>query len=455
MTPFDYLERTKDERLEQLYELLRIPSVSAQSAHKPDMIACAEWLTAKFTEMGISARVMETGGHPLVYAERMVGADKPTVLIYGHYDVQPPEPFDLWESGPFEPVLKDGAIYARGSADDKGQVFTHLKALEAYMKTVGELPLNVKFIIEGEEEVSSINLPKFIEQHKELLAADIVVVSDTAQFGYGQPALTYSLRGLVFVEVKVTGPDRDLHSGTFGGAVKNPIEALCEIIAGLKDEDHRITIDGCYDDVIPVTDEERALWNKLPQDDDAFMRDIGITEMVGETGFSRFDWNWRRPTLEINGITGGYQGEGAKTIIPSWATCKITMRLVANQQPHKIITALAARIKELAPRGVTVEVFEHEEAPAIMTPTDGPWVKAASAALKTGFGVEPLYMGEGGSIPIVGAFKEILGLDTLLVGFSQHDCNAHSPNEKFRLEDFENGCRTAVALLDELAAVTV
>lgn len=455
MTAVEFLKANEQGRLEQLYEFLRIPSVSAQSQHNNDMSVCAEWLRAHLEEIGMSAKVMETGGHPLVFAERHVSDDKPTVLIYGHYDVQPPEPFELWETAPFEPTMRDGAIYARGAVDDKGQVFTHIKAIEAHLKTNGELPLNVKLIIEGEEEVSSINLPRFIEANKELLKADIVVVSDTAQYAPGQPAITYSLRGIVFSEVKVSGPNRDLHSGSFGGAVKNPIEALCEIIAGLKDENHHITLDGCYDDVIAVTDEEKELWSKLPVDNEAFAKEIEIPELVGEAGYSRLEWNWRRPTLEINGITGGYQGEGAKTIIPSWATCKITMRLVANQDAQKITKALTAKIHELAPKGVTVEVFEREAVPAIMTPTDGPWVKAAADALETGFGVVPLMMGEGGSIPVVATFKEILGLDTLLVGFAQHDDNTHSPNEKFRHSDFESGCRTAVALLDELAKVTV
>lgn len=455
MTTLEFLAESKDARLEQLYKFLRIPSVSAQSQHESDMTKCAEWLRAHLDDIGMPAKIMETGGHPVVYAERHVSDDKPTVLIYGHYDVQPPEPFDLWESGPFEPTMRDGAIYARGAVDDKGQVFTHIKALEAHLKANGELPLNVKLIIEGEEEISSANLPGFIEKHKEMLKADIVVVSDTAQYAPGQPAITYSLRGLVFSEVKVTGPNRDLHSGSFGGAVKNPIEALSQIIAGLKDENSRITVAGCYDDVIDVTEAEKELWSKLPVDNDAFAKEIAIPEIVGEKGHSRLEWNWRRPTLEINGITGGYQGEGAKTIIPSLATCKITMRLVADQDPVKIMKALTARVMELAPKGVTVEVLEHEAVPAIMTPTDGPWVKAASAALETGFDVAPLMMGEGGSIPIVANFKSILGLDTLLVGFAQHDDNTHSPNEKFRYSDFEGGCKTAVALLDELAQVTV
>lgn len=454
MTPVEYLESQKDNRLEQLKELLRFPSVSAQSKHKKDMSACAEWLKNHLEKIGMSAKVLSTDGHPLVYAERIVSKDKPTVLIYGHYDVQPPEPFDLWKTPPFEPTMRDGAIYARGAVDDKGQVFAHIAAIEAHLKANNELPLNVKFIIEGEEEVSSVNLPKFIEANKEMLQADIVVVSDTAQYAPGQPAITYSLRGLTFVEVKVTGPNRDIHSGSFGGAVKNPIEALSQIIVGLKDEKGRITVAGCYDDVIEVTPAEKELWSKLPVDDEAFAKELEIPEMVGEDGFNRLERTWRRPTLEINGVTGGYQGEGAKTIIPSWATCKITMRLVAHQNPEKIIKALTARIKELTPKGVTVEVFEHDAVPAIMTPTDGPWVKAAMNALSAGFGATPLLMGEGGSIPIVATFKTVLGLDTLLVGFAQHDDNVHSPNEKFRYSDFEGGCRTAVALLDELAKVT-
>lgn len=453
MSPTDQLIETKDERLDELLEFLRFPSVSAQSAHNEDIVRCAEWVKDKLNAIGLKAEVCGTDGHPVIYAERHVSDDLPTVLIYGHYDVQPPEPLELWKSPPFEPVVENGAIVARGATDDKGQIFAHIKAVDAHLKAKGELPLNVKFLIEGEEEVSSINLPIFIEENKERLAADIVVVSDGAQFGPGQPAITSSLRGLVFVEVKVTGPNRDIHSGSFGGAVKNPIEALSEIIAGLKDEKHRITIDGFYDDVAPVSDTDKQAWAKLPYDEIEYAKKLGVAELVGEEGFTRMERTWRRPTLEINGITGGYQGQGAKTIIPSWATCKITMRLVANQDPQKIIKAAAARIKSLAPKGVTVEVFEHDAVPAVMTPTDGPWMEAASRAYKAGFGVDPLLMGEGGSIPVVATFKEKLGLDTLLLGFGQHDDNAHSPNERFRYEDFEAGCRTAVALLDELAQV--
>jgi len=453
MTTFETLATVKENRLEQLYEFLRFPSVSAQSDHNDDVRNCAEWVKEHLTKIGLSAEIIGTDGHPVVYAERLVSADLPTVLIYGHYDVQPPEPLELWKGQPFEPVMEGGYIIARGATDDKGQIFAHIKAIEAHLKTSGELPLNVKLLIEGEEEVSSVNLPKYIEANKDRLRADIVVVSDGSQFAPGQPAITSSLRGLAFVEVKVTGPNRDVHSGSFGGAIENPIHALAEIIAGLKDEKRRITIDGFYDDVAPVSDSDREAWKKLPQDEAEYIKKLGVPELVGEEGFTTQERTWRRPTLEINGITGGYQGEGAKTIIPSWATCKITMRLVANQDPHKIIKSAAKKIKELAPKGVTVEVFEHDAVPAIMTPTDGPWIEAASRAYKVGFGVEPHLMGEGGSIPVVATFKELLGLDTLLLGFGQHDDNAHSPNERFRYEDFEGGCKTAVALLDELAKV--
>ncbi len=453
MSPLEYLNKEKESRLEELFTFLRFPSVSAQSAHKNDVNACADWLKKHLTDIGLSAEVCPTDGHPVVYAERIVSDDLPTVLIYGHYDVQPPEPLELWNSGPFEPVIVDDAIYARGATDDKGQVFAHIKALESHLKTNGELPLNVKMLIEGEEEVSSANLPKFIEANRDKLKADIVVVSDGSQFAPGKPAVTYGLRGLVFVEVKVTGPDRDVHSGSFGGAIENPIHALCEIIAGLKDENHHITIDGFYDDVDPVTDFEKESWKKLAVDDTEYAKGLGIPEVVGEKGFTTLERTWRRPTLDVNGITGGYQGEGAKTIIPSWATCKITMRMVPSQDPVKISASAVKKIKELAPKGVTVEVFEREAVPAVETPTDGPWLEAAGRALKAGFGVEPLFMKEGGSIPVVGVFKELLGLNTLLIGFGQHDDNAHSPNEKYRYNDFEGGCRTAVALLDELAKV--
>jgi acetylornithine deacetylase/succinyl-diaminopimelate desuccinylase-like protein len=453
MSPAEYLASQKEQRLAEYFEFLRFKSVSAQSSHKQDVIDCANWVRNHLEGIGMTAEVCQTDGHPVVYAERIVSDSLPTVLIYGHYDVQPPEPLELWKSGPFEPVLVDGVIYARGATDDKGQVFAHIKAIESHLKSNGELPLNVKFMIEGEEEVSSANLPKFIENNLEKLKADIVVVSDGSQFAPGKPAVTYGLRGIVFIEVKVTGPNRDVHSGSFGGAIENPINALCEIIAGLKDENRHITVDGYYDDVDPVTDFEKESWKKLKVDEAEYAKGLGIPEVVGEKGFTTLERTWRRPTLDINGITGGYQGEGAKTIIPSWATCKITMRMVPSQDPDKVSAAVVRKIKELTPKGVTVEVFEREATPAVETPTDGPWLEAAGRALKTGFGVEPLFMKEGGSIPVVGVFKELLGLNTLLLGFGQHDDNAHSPNEKYRYEDFEGGCRTAVALLDELAKV--
>ena len=455
MSPIDFLKDKKEQRLEELFTFLRFPSVSAQSAHKDDLHSCAKWLNDTLNNTGFKSQIMDTPGHPVVYAERIVSDDLPTVLIYGHYDVQPPEPFELWKSGPFEPVMNDGYIVARGATDDKGQIFAHIKGAEAQISTKGELPLNVKFLIEGEEEVSSINLPEFIKENKELLKADIVVVSDGSQFQVGLPAVTYGLRGLVFVEVKVTGPNRDVHSGSFGGAIVNPINALCKIVAGLKDDNNQITVSGFYDDVLPVNDFEKKAWADLPHDEKEYIDSLGVASLEGEAGFSTLERVWRRPTLDLNGITGGYQGEGAKTIIPSWATCKITMRMVPNQDPHKISKAVAAKIKELAPAGVKVEVSEREAVPAVETPTDGPWLEAAAKALETGFGVKPVFMKEGGSIPVVGSFKELLGLDTLLIGFGQHDDNAHSPNERFRYEDFEGGCKTATALLDELAKVKV
>jgi len=453
MSLLEALRDSKQKRLDELFTFLRFPSVSAQSKHAADIRKCADWLRGRLSGMGLKCQIMETAGHPVVYAEKIVDLNKPTVLIYGHYDVQPPEPFELWRSGPFSPTLENGSIVARGSTDDKGQIYAHIAAVETHLTTTGTLPLNVKLMIEGEEEISSANLPGFIEKHRDLLKADIVVVSDGSQYAPGQPSVTHGLRGLVFIEIKVTGPNRDVHSGSFGGIINNPLNALCKIVAGLKDADNRVTVEGFYNDVLPTTDFEKRMWAKLPTDDRKFAGELGVPELVGESGFSTLERIWRRPTLDLNGITGGYQGEGAKTIIPSWATCKITMRLVPNQYPKKIMKAASAKIEALSPKGVTVEVFEHDGVPAVETPTDGPWLEAAGRALKTGFGVDPVFMKEGGSIPVVQVFKEKLGLDTLLIGFGQKDDGAHSPNERFRCEDFENGCRTATALLSELGAV--
>ena len=453
MNPKDYLDRHKKERLDQLFEFLRFPSVSAQSKHNQDIINCAEWLSKHLNDIGLESKIMPTGGHPVVFASRVDSPDKLTVLYYGNYDVQPQEPLELWKTKPFEPEVIEDKIFARGATDDKGQLWTHVKALEAYTATDTALPINIKILIEGEEESGAENLARFVEENADLLKADIVVVSDTAQFGKDKPAVTFGLRGVAFVEVKITGPNRDLHSGSFGGSVANPINVLARIVASLHDDDGRVAIDGFYDNVQPVTDWERQQFAKLPFDEAEYLAGTGAKGLYGEKGYTTLERIWARPTLDVNGITGGYQGEGGKTIIPSWASCKITMRLVPNQKQDEICDKIEKYIRKICPDNVTCEIIKHGGAAAVVVPTDGPWLDAAGKAIKTGFGIEPVFMKEGGSIPVVGTFKDVLGLDTLLLGWGQNDNNAHSPNEHIAVADFERGCYSALALIDELSKV--
>ncbi len=451
MDPKSYLESKKEQRLNELFEFLRFQSISARSEHRNDILACAEWLSGHMKNMGIETRIMPTKGHPVVYGSLMDSPKNLTVLYYGHYDVQPVEPLDLWKTKPFEPTLVGEYIMARGSTDDKGQLFTHLKAIEAYTATASNLPINVKFMIEGEEESGSENTESFINQNAELLKADVVVVSDTAQFGKNLPAVTYGLRGVAFVELKITGPDRDLHSGSFGGAIANPINVLSSVTAAFHDKKGKVAIPGFYKDVKPITAWEKKQIKRLPFKVKDFLAKTGSKGLHGEAGYSTMEQIWSRPTLDINGITGGYQGEGGKTIIPSWASCKITMRLVPNQKPADICNKLEKYIKKICPKYVTCEIIKHGGAGGVVVPTEGPWLTAAGAAIKKGFGVEPLFIKEGGSIPVVGTFKTVLGIDTLLLGWGQNDDNAHSPNERFSVNDFERGCFSALALVEELA----
>lgn len=453
MNPKEFLDQNKQKRLDQLFEFLRFPSVSAKSEHKQDIIDCAEWLKNQFNEIGIESKIMPTGGHPVVFGEKITSPENITVLYYGHYDVQPPEPLDLWKSTPFEPIIEGDYILARGATDDKGQLWTHVKAFEAYTATNTELPINIKVLIEGEEESGSENLERFVKEHKDMLKADIIVVSDSAQFDKNKPAVTFGLRGLAFVEVKVTGPDRDLHSGSFGGSIANPINILGKIIGQLHDEDNRIAIDGFYDNVVEISDFEREEFKKLPHDDDEYLKKTGAPALHGERGYSTLERIWSRPTLDVNGIMGGYQGEGAKTVLPSYAFCKITMRIVPKQDPNDICDKTEKYIQKICPDSVKCEVFKHGGAPAVVVSNEGPWLDAAGRAVKTGFGIEPVFVKEGGSIPVVGTFKEVLGVDTLLLGWGQSDDNAHSPNERFDLNDFERGTYSALALIDELAKV--
>ena len=453
MKAFEYLQESESQRTKELIEFLSFPSVSAQSAHKQDVENCADWLKKHLEDIGFKTKMFPTSGHPIVYAEYKVNENVPTVLYYGHYDVQPPEPLNLWKTPPFTPEIREGYFYARGATDDKGQTFTHIKGLESVIKAEGSLPVNVKFIIEGEEEIASTNLPEFVRKNKEMLKADICVVSDTAQFNKTLPAVTFGLRGISATELFVYGPNRDVHSGSFGGAIANPATVLCEIVSKLHDKKRRVTVPGFYDDVKPASKWERKQFKKLPFKESEYKKSLGVSAVEGEKGFSTFERTWIRPTLEINGITSGYQGEGSKTIIPSFASCKITMRLVPKMKPADIANKLEKYIKKIAPKSVRVEVKKYAGAKGVNVPTDGPWLDAAARAIQTGFGKKPVFMKEGGTIPVVSDFKEFLGLDTLLIGFGQHDDNIHSPNERFRVIDFERGCKTAAALPFELAKV--
>lgn len=444
----DFINQNKDRFLEELLDLLRIPSISADSRHKADVKRAAEFLQTKLTQAGADrSEIFETKGHPIVYGEKMVSANAPTVLVYGHYDVQPPDPLDLWDSPPFEPVIKkteihpDGAIFARGACDDKGQTYMHVKAFEAMMAT-SELDCNIKFIIEGEEEVGSDNLEIFLEEHKDMLANDIVLVSDTGIIANDVPSITVGLRGLSYLQVEVTGPNRDLHSGLYGGAVPNPINVLAEMIASLKDEKKRINIPGFYNDVLELSPEERAAMARAPFSLEAYKKSIGLSDVEGEEGYSTMERASIRPTLDVNGIWGGYTGEGAKTVIASKAYAKISMRLVPHQDPDKITELFQKHFESIAPPSVKVKVLPHHGALPAVTPTDSPAYLAAAKAMKETFGKEPVPFRGGGSIPIVALFEQILESKTVLMGFGLDSDAIHSPNEHYGLFNYYKGIET-------------
>jgi len=441
--PIDsYIESHKDRFLNELLDLLRIPSVSADPAYKGDVARCAEAVKQRMVEAGLDkVEVCPTKGHPIVYGEKIVDPAKPTVLVYGHYDVQPPDPLELWHSGPFDPVVKDGLIYARGSADDKGQFYMHVKAIEAMMKTSG-LPCNVKVMIEGEEEVGSDNLGLFVAANKERLKADVVLISDTAMIANDCPSINTGLRGLSYVEVEVTGPNRDLHSGVYGGAVANPINALCEMIASLHDADRRITIPGFYDAVQELSAAERKALAEAPFNEEEYKKDLNIDAVRGEKGYSSEERSSIRPTLDVNGIWGGYIGEGAKTVLPSKAFAKLSMRLVPNQKSDAITKLFKDHFEKIAPPGVKVEVRPHHGGEAAVTPIDSPAYLAASKAMEETFGKKPIPTRGGGSIPIVALFEQELGLKTVLFGFGLDSDNIHSPNEKYGVFNYFQGIRT-------------
>ncbi len=438
----DYLDQNKQRFLEELLDLLRIPSVSADSKYKKDVAHCADSVKENLLKAGCDkAEICPTDGHPIVYGEKIIDPKAPTVLVYGHYDVQPADPLELWDSGPFEPVVKDGKIFARGACDDKGQMFMHVKALEV-MNATNTLSCNVKFMIEGEEEVGSSNLGTFLENNREKLNADIVLVSDTSMISMEHPSIETGLRGLAYMEVEVDGPARDLHSGVYGGAVNNPINALCKMIASLHDENNHITIPGFYDNVDALSEAERKALNNAPFDLEEYQNELGINEVWGEKTYTTMERTGVRPTLDVNGIWGGYTGEGAKTVLPAKAFAKISMRLVPHQSSEEIAQKFQKHFESIAPPSVKVKVKSHHGGEPVVTPTDSVAYKAASKAISTSFGKEPIPTRGGGSIPIVALFEQILGLKTVLMGFGLDNDNIHSPNEKFDVANFYKGIET-------------
>ncbi len=437
-----YLETHKERFLEELKELLRIPSISANSNHKGDMRTCAEIVQQRFESSGADkAIILETAGHPAVYAEKIIDPKLPTVLVYGHYDVQPPDPLKLWHHPPFEPEVKDGKIYARGSADDKGQFYMHVKALEILTQT-NTLPLNIKFLIEGEEEVGSPNLAKLVQDQKALLACDVILISDSAMLSLENPSIDTGMRGLAYIQVEVTGPNRDLHSGVYGGAVANPITMLAKMIASCHDENNHITIPGFYDDVLEASKAERSLLAEAPYDEEEYKKDLGINDVWGEKGYTTNERTGIRPTLEVNGIWGGYIEEGAKTVLPSKAYAKISARLVPNQSSEKITEILLNYFQSIAPKGVTVKAENHHGGEPYLTPLDSKGYQAAARAIETTFGKKPIPVRGGGSIPICAILEKELGVKIVFMGFGLDNDNLHSPNEKFDLANFYKGIET-------------
>ncbi|MBU6261405.1 MAG: dipeptidase [Bacteroidetes bacterium] len=438
----DYQEKNKDRFLEELLALLRIPSVSARTENKNDMLTCAEAVKKSLLDAGATtATIYPTEGHPIVYGEKIIDPALPTVLVYGHYDVQPADPLELWNSGPFDPVIKDGKIYARGSADDKGQFYMHVKALETMVQT-GTLTTNIKFLIEGEEEVGSPNLATFVKANKALLDASVILISDTSMLSMENPSIDIGVRGLSYIEVEVTGPNRDLHSGVYGGAVANPITMLSKMIASCHDENNHITIPGFYDDVVESSDTERAKMAEAPFDANEYAKDLGVQTLWGEKGYSSNERTGIRPTLEVNGIWGGYTGEGAKTVLPSKAFAKISCRLVPNQSSKVITEKIINYFTSIAPAGVTVKASEHHGGEPYMTPIDSKEYQAAASAIAATFGKDPIPVRGGGSIPICALFEKELGLKIVFMGFGLDSDNLHSPNEKFDIVNFYKGIET-------------
>ena len=458
-----FLEDNKSRFEDDLCEWLKMPSVSTDSAFADDVRKAANWLFGKLEELGLHTEIIETCGHPIVYAESPKIDGAPTVLVYGHYDVQPPDPLDEWQTPPFEPDVRDRKVYARGATDDKGQMITHLFGVEAWMKTVGSLPVQVKFLIEGEEECGSAGLNEFLAGKydkdglsvREKLSADIAVISDTSQYGPGMPAITYGLRGICYFQLNLTGPNQDLHSGAFGGSVTNPANALARMLSAIINEEGQIQIPGFYDDVAPLTEREKGQFEALHFSNDDYMKQLGVSGLSGEKGFSTLERRWARPTFDVNGLSSGYQGEGAKTVLPAKASAKFSFRLVPNQDPKTIGAALEKMLRELCPPGIEMELVHMHGANGFVLSLDSPFMQAASQAIEDGFGNKPVFIRSGGSIPVVNSFTELLGVDTLLLGWGQDDDNPHSPNEKFSLDDFQKGIRASTRLWEELSKIPV
>ncbi len=451
----DYINLHRDRYVEELKQYLSIPSISALPQHADDVRRAAEWTATAITEAGLeNVRLLETPGNPVVYGEWLHAPGKPTILYYGHYDVQPVDPVNLWTSPPFEPTVRDGEIFARGAADDKGQVFMHIKAVEAFMKQQGRLPVNIKFFIEGEEEVGSMNLDAFVRSHQELLASDVVVISDSPMFDRGVPSICYGLRGLAYFQIDLRGTKSDLHSGSFGGAVANPAFVLANVLAAMKDRSGRIKIPGFYDDVRELTEEERAEWRKLPFNETRYRKELGAPKLFGESGYTTLERVWGRPTFEVNGLLSGFTGEGAKTVIPAVAMAKVSMRLVPAQDPDKIAAQFEAYLKKVCPKTVEVKVTRMQGGKAWMAEFDNKFVRAAGRAIEKGFGKTPVFNREGGSIPVVSTFQEALGVPSVLFGVGLPDENAHAPDEKLDLGNFHNGIIASAYLYDEIAGLT-
>ena len=442
----------RDNYLEEFYSFLRFASVSTDDQYKQKLEECARWLVKKLTSIGLEAQLVPTKGHPIVWARNKHQPERRTVLIYGHYDVQPPDPLELWDSPPFEPVLKDGYVFARGATDNKGQILSHIVGIQETIEQNGNLPVNLHLVIEGEEEIGSVHLGNFLEENRDKLKSDVAVISDTGMIARGTPTLSYGLRGVTALEIKVSGPKMDLHSGIFGGAVANPITALAQLLATLHDHEGRVAIAGFYDRVKPLEKWEREAWRKLPVDGDKLvLEETGVPELFGEAGYDSVERLWARPTAEINGIGGGYQGKGTKTVIASHAMAKLTFRLVPEQEGDEILKLAKEHLQKNLPKGVTMEIATGHSGPWYLTDPHSSLGEAAQRALRKAFDRDVALIREGGSIPIVSQFRGILGIETLLMGLALPDCRAHSPNENFPLENFEGGIRLNKAILQELA----